>query len=393
MVRNICIFSDGTGQAGGKEGRGVSDRKDRSNVARLCEASTAAPSSHQICFYDAGIGSSKDAVARYGWEKYIPWELYRGISQATGLGISMNIIECYAALMARWQPGDKVFLFGFSRGAYTVRSLGGVLKLCGIPSKRKVGDDNDAIAANIELAGEAVKKVYMAAYYESGKGRREAAANLHKQNYGYTECVPHFIGVWDTVRALGTPSTNPIGKFFSSQFEKLFKHQFHDDTLWEKVPFARQALSIDEMREIFAPVVWRTKNGEPVFAAGQSVEQRWFAGVHTDVGGGYVDDDGLSDISLDWMLHEATAAGLIIAPPNRFDGLKRTAYLARQHDETISSIIPYSKKSRATVIGQLPHLGLHPSVKQRMHQPVPKLDNNGGYKTSTYDPDLGGHPV
>src|SRR5690606_37034664 len=113
-----------------------------SDLARFYEACKNVDGRRQICFYDAGIGSDRQAVERPGWQKLIPWPAYRWVSQVTGLGISANIIECYAAILAHWQPGDRVFLFGFSRGAYTVRSLGGVLGLCGVPINSVTkGDD------------------------------------------------------------------------------------------------------------------------------------------------------------------------------------------------------------------------------------------------------------
>jgi len=128
--RNILVFSDGTGQAGG-----LLPDEVRSNVYKLYRATRCGPDTKidpdkQLAFYDPGLGSKSAAgEIKIGWLRRI----YNGLSSATGLGITKNIIDCYAALIYLWRPGDRIFLFGFSRGAYTVRCLGGVLGLCGIP--------------------------------------------------------------------------------------------------------------------------------------------------------------------------------------------------------------------------------------------------------------------
>jgi uncharacterized protein (DUF2235 family) len=124
MAKNILIFSDGTGQGASMP------KEERSNVWRLWNATKdAAPKDQQITFYDEGLGAEhKQEWWRWGYDL---------LSKATGLGVSQNIKDCYVALIEFYEPGDRVFLIGFSRGAYTVRSLGGVLSLCGIPLPRR----------------------------------------------------------------------------------------------------------------------------------------------------------------------------------------------------------------------------------------------------------------
>ena len=113
MARNIGIFSDGTGQAGG------ANPINWTNVYRLFMATREADGAGQICFYDPGLGSNPDEGEIRG-----PFRRFKDLlAQATGYGITDNIIDCYAALLCAYKPGDRVFLFGFSRGAYTVRSL------------------------------------------------------------------------------------------------------------------------------------------------------------------------------------------------------------------------------------------------------------------------------
>ena len=158
MGKNILIFSDGTGQAGG-----LLPDEMRSNIYKLYRATRCGPDTTidpalQLAFYDPGLGSQTDGGRiRLGLVR----RLRNVLSQATGLGITDNIIDCYAAIVRMWEPGDRIYLFGFSRGAYTVRCVAGVLGLCGVPTRMKDGSplrrDPDSARA---IAKEAVKQVY-----------------------------------------------------------------------------------------------------------------------------------------------------------------------------------------------------------------------------------------
>jgi uncharacterized protein (DUF2235 family) len=135
MAKNIVIFSDGTGQRGG-----LLFDENRSNIYKLFRACRCSPDSSvepstQLAFYDPGLGTLPLGSDFFGsaWRR-----VYNLVSQALGLGLTGNIIDCYAAIIRMWDPGDHIYLFGFSRGAYTVRCLAGVLKYCGIPTR--VGD-------------------------------------------------------------------------------------------------------------------------------------------------------------------------------------------------------------------------------------------------------------
>ena len=148
MPKNILIFSDGTGQAGG-----FMPDETRSNVYKLYRATRVCPDtkinpSEQLAFYDAGLGSKGDV----GGKSHGIWRrLYNILSQATGLEITRNIIDCYAEIVRLWEPGDRIYLFGFSRGAYTARCVAGVLYYCGVPTKMKDGSAlrRDPKSANI----------------------------------------------------------------------------------------------------------------------------------------------------------------------------------------------------------------------------------------------------
>ena len=149
MSKNILIFSDGTGQAGG-----LLVDENRSNVYKLYRGTRVGPDSmidpqHQLAFYDPGLGSNVDgSQIKIGFAR----KVYNLISQGTGLGITRNIIDCYAAILSLWRPGDRIFLIGFSRGAYTVRCVGGVLAVCGVPTHMKDGSPLHYDAATIRAS-------------------------------------------------------------------------------------------------------------------------------------------------------------------------------------------------------------------------------------------------
>ncbi|AWC21745.1 hypothetical protein CO731_01198 [Aminobacter sp. MSH1] len=284
----VLIFSDGTGQRGVRadEIEQVGDRQFKNtNVFQMYSAIDGRPGIR--AFYDAGLGAPE--AGEWNWTRTLRnlW------SKATGWGITANIVDCYEALMLDWQPGMKIGLFGFSRGAYTVRCLGGVLATCGIATTDRGGPisrDKDGAGAKRRraIADEAVS-----AYKIRDKSERQKAGSDFGARYGAAPVVPDVIGVFDTVRALGLPGimnmVNP------------YKHAFHDNELSVRVPVGLHALSIDENRKAFALVPWDEVDADGR-ASGQVVEQCWFPGVHSDIGGGYDDDDNLAKLSLGWML-------------------------------------------------------------------------------------------
>jgi uncharacterized protein (DUF2235 family) len=216
MPRNIIIFSDGTGQAGGLQ----FDEK-RSNIYKLFRATRNGPDSpidpkSQLTFYDPGLGTNADDNGRvFGG---LVRDIYNIVSQATGLGITANIIDCYAALIRLWRPGDRIFLFGFSRGAYTIRCLAGVIAQCGIPTRLSETEALKYDDASIhELASQAVRNVYQFTESRQAKDanskqqflldtRAKIAARFRLQHAsGDAETAnvyPYFIGAFDTVASL-----------------------------------------------------------------------------------------------------------------------------------------------------------------------------------------------
>ena len=218
MGKNVVIFSDGTGQAGG-----FRFDEDRSNIYKLYRATRCGPDSivdpnEQVTFYDPGLGSQADGGHLFGW---LARGVYNLVSQATGFGITANIIDCYAALIRLWRPGDRIFLIGFSRGAYTVRCLAGVIATCGIPTRISETEPLKLDSSSThKLASYAVKHIYQ---FTSSRIREKAnwyqkfllvtreriARRFRKQcncaDGQRANVYPYFIGVFDTVAALGSP--------------------------------------------------------------------------------------------------------------------------------------------------------------------------------------------
>jgi hypothetical protein len=211
VARNVVIFSNGTGQRGG-----LYFDEERTNVYKLYRATRVAPDSCinpdiKVAFYDPGLGTLSDGGNTL--ERFYR-KIYNFISQATGLGITRNIIDCYAALIRLWRPGDRIFLFGFSRGAYTVRCLASVICMCGIPT---IGRRNEPLArdisSTIKIATRAVKSVYQ--HVSSSRDQkyltqRRALAAAFREDYSANapsdaslpNARPYFIGVFDTVASL-----------------------------------------------------------------------------------------------------------------------------------------------------------------------------------------------
>jgi uncharacterized protein (DUF2235 family) len=220
IPKNILIFSDGTGQAGG-----ISVDENRTNIYKLYRATRVSPDtciepSEQVAFYDAGLGS---APINGGFFTTVWRYVHNFVSQATGYGLTANIIDCYEMIVRLWRPGDRIYLFGFSRGAYTVRCVAGVLRLCGVPTYIGTEPLTYAPATTRAIAKEAVKKVYQhTASWVIGqasprqlellKQRDELAIQFRKRYRssdpkGDSNGYPYFIGVFDTVAAIANPGS------------------------------------------------------------------------------------------------------------------------------------------------------------------------------------------
>lgn len=281
MSRNLVVFADGTGQDGGSE--------RNTNVYRLFNM-IEDRTQRQLCFYDPGVGST-------GALSKIP-------GLASGSGFGKNVRDCYTWLFEHYLSGDRIFLIGFSRGAATVRSLASFIHLFGImPRSRR------------SLVGKAWG-IYKTRDPAARKRKAEAFIAVHRTMWTKV----HFLGCYDTVAALGMPF-----QWASRLLDRVpgMKHRFHDFRLSPSVVHAYHALALDDERRTFHPVLWDALEEERGDVAGtgrgvdplacETMRQVWFAGAHTDVGGGY-SQHALSDVPLVWLTRRAVGHGLRIWP-------------------------------------------------------------------------------
>jgi uncharacterized protein (DUF2235 family) len=239
----------------------------------------------QLVYHHSGVGT--------GWPR-----LDRVIGGGMGIGLSKGIVDAYGFLVDNYEAGDPIFLFGFSRGAYTVRSLAGLIRNCGILRKEHADRITEAYARYRDRdAPEWHPNGLEAMAFRDRYSWREA--RRRSDDPRGEDTVLHFLGVWETVGALGVPAGLLRGL-------AKRRYAFHDTQLSRWVDHAYHALAIDERRAAFFPTLWDP--GSPRLA-GQSLLQVWFAGVHANVGGGYP-DTGLSDLALEWLAHHAMAHGL-----------------------------------------------------------------------------------
>ncbi len=278
--KKLVVFCDGTWNRADQ--KTLDGRPCPTNVLRLFEATMPydQQDNPQIVHYVEGVGTRKAERLRGG---------------GFGYGISDNIKNAYCFIVSNYEPGDEIFLFGFSRGAFTARSIAGLIRNVGILRRDKR-----------HLVSEAFRR------YKDRSPKwhpdSEYSNEFRKENTHQNETI-RFLGVWDTVGALGAP----FGMVLGWIVDKLFKCRFHDVNLSSIIESAYHALSIDERRWPFRPTLWKLndKHLQKNAANGNhpAYEEKWFPGVHSNVGGGYP-NTGLSDCALEWMVDRARYHGL-----------------------------------------------------------------------------------
>ncbi len=290
MTKNIILCADGTGNKGGYT--------PDSNVYKIYNAieihNNQTP---QYTFYDNGVGTSTN--------KY-----WRAITGAFGIGIKQNILDLYTFLALHYEPennnkaADNIYLFGFSRGAATIRALCGFIATTGLVNGKNLSDK--------ELK-QYTKDAYRA--YKRHKKDPDTAKRFaqHPNSHGIIKI--HFVGVWDTVSALGFPkrtdttslsllSLDIIFKLSGKILNMVWPHEFYRYELTDNIQHAFHALAIDDERTAFWPLVWDETSVKQT-----EVEQVWFSGMHSNVGGGY-ERAGMSNVTLHWMMLRAQKYGL-----------------------------------------------------------------------------------
>ncbi len=345
MGKRIVLFADGTGNRGGSS--------PDTNVYKVYQAlERHDPNNKQIAFYDIGVGTSQNPY-------------WRGLSGAVGFGFMKNVRDLYRFLARNYDPGDEVFLFGFSRGAATMRAFTGLVASSGLVDGREVTRD------------ELDKRVKAACKrYQSSRGRPFAVDTASGQ--GSHGAIPiKFIGVWDTVSALGFPNHwqlpgigmwvfNTVSWVLDRAVEPFFPHRFYNYELTGNIENAYQALAVDDERASFWPMIW-----DETKSPSTNVEQVWFPGAHSNVGGGY-GRTGLAAISLDWMSRRAQRHGLALVSGGNQETSDRADVAGRLYDSRSGGAMffrytPRDIQSLSTVAKQSP-IQVHRSVIGRMHR-------------------------
>ena len=283
MPRNLIICCDGTGNIWGNE--------DDTNVVKLTR--TLVNDDQQILYYDPGVGTS-NIYPSIGWWNRRKADLSKLVGLAYGGGVYENIGEAYGFLVEHYQRGDRIYVFGFSRGAFTARCVAGMVNLFGI------------VRRGTETMIPTLTRIYFQPSKVKGradKTREESADDIRRVfTLDGRDARVYFVGVWDTVSTVGgLPFSKQNITSSATISGKNFDH-------------VRHAVAAGEYRYGYAPRLYTRQVGEERKVLNfdddqKSLKQLWFAGAHSDVGGSYR-EDGLSNCSLKWMLEEAIAKGL-----------------------------------------------------------------------------------
>jgi uncharacterized protein (DUF2235 family) len=279
MAKNIVICCDGTGNEYGD---------NNSNVIQLYR-SLIIDGKRQVGYYHPGIGTEGSPTSTNKIESF--FSIVGGL--AFGVGFLRYVSDAYRYLMDVYEQGDNVYLFGFSRGAYTVRALAGVLQMFGL-----LCPGNDGLIS------------YVVRMYAKRTRKADGLKHTFQVASGFKEtfcrpCPMHLVGVWDTVSSIGWV-WDPLKLPYTARNPDMMH--------------GRHATSIDERRCYFRNNMW----GSPF--PGQDIKQVWFSGVHSDIGGSYPSAEaGLSQIALQWMLCEAVSLGLLVDPQRAADILNGTS--------------------------------------------------------------------
>ena len=313
--RNLVICCDGTSNEFGRK---------NTNVVRLLQC-LQRDTDRQLIYYDPGVGTLPDPSRITSLGR--TWSRIVGL--AFGTGLTANVIEAYAYLMDTWQPGDRVYIFGFSRGAYTARVLAGLLHTLGLMPH---GADNllPYLIKGYRSLSDRAAGDQMSARDEVYRDFRRTFARPTAAEDQERHFPVHFLGVWDTVSTIGWV-WDP----------KSFRHTAFNPS----VRFARHAIALDERRVFFR------QNRISFAASRQAMEhslhtddtprliERWFPGSHCDVGGGHErTEDQLWPLSLEWMLDEARKRHLLIDSDRRravFQTMNSSAPWTLKHHESL----------------------------------------------------------
>ncbi|KAF9465792.1 hypothetical protein BDZ94DRAFT_1159583 [Collybia nuda] len=285
-MRRIVVACDGTGQSASRE------IKPTTNVIRFCHAlstdfnstPTNPTPAQQILFYQSGVGTAAGGL------------VHDAVAEGTGLGIDDNILDAYTFIMNNYIQDDELYIFGFSRGAFTARVLASLIIKLGVFRTKYLSDFKEAFKAyrtSPQAWEEHLKKL-----------QTDVEHDLATKFVARTQkAIIKVVGCWDTVGSVGLPVVQPIFGFFSGSsgvYDPSLLGDSSSSTLFARIDNAFHALALDEYRRPFSPTLWYLPDN-----CGANIEQCWFPGVHSNVGGGYA-DSALADIALAWMIERCT---------------------------------------------------------------------------------------
>lgn len=279
MGRNVVVCCDGTAN---------SFARHNTNVVKLYSALVDDPA-RQAIFYHPGVGTMEAPGALTGLGRRLT--ILAG--QAIGYGLERDIAAAYTFIMNTYREadGDRLYLFGFSRGGFTARAIAALLHLCGI---LRPGHESSIPYA--------IRMMNAMGRHGATFEQDEAVMKRFRETFSTGPCKPHFVGLWDTVSSVGWISDPLVIPYVTTNPD---------------IQIARHAMALDERRAFYRQNLWR-RGDRPETAGPVDLRQVWFMGNHCDVGGGYPEDEsGLSKIPLRWMFREAEAAGLLVDPRRR----------------------------------------------------------------------------
>lgn len=341
--RNLVVCLDGTSNE---------PESGTTNVARMYDVATK--DADQIVYYDPGVGTmgARGAVTKLGKS------LTRVAGLAGGFGVRENIEEAYTFLAENYRAGDQIYVFGFSRGAYTARALTGMLRTVGLLRPGAQNLVPYAVKLYAQSGGDNLTEEQEREFWKQrgqfvaqfGNPEFPNAFDTHRHQV-------HFLGVWDTVKSVGWLN-------WRAQIEQA---RWPFTRRITNVGTARHAIAIDERRRPYKEYRF---DKEAVAASDGRYAEMWFAGVHSDVGGQFPDDHDLSDIAFAWMVEQAVAQGLRV-DPKRYHRLLKVDLGAPVPVERALGRIHPNGKSWALLGGWrtreiLPGDAVHPSVLHRI---------------------------
>jgi uncharacterized protein (DUF2235 family) len=280
MPKNVVVCCDGTANE---------FAQDRTNVVKLFYT-LVQDQGRQVCYYHPGLGTMEPAGALTTTARSVT----RLLGKVIGYGLHDDIRDAYVYIMQQYEPGDRLYMFGFSRGAYTVRAVASLLRMYGL-----IPRGNAPLVPYAIRMLTAINKARDVGSASQQAQRVFQLAQEFRSTFAHSPCKPWLVGVWDTVSSVGWIE-NPLRLPYSADNPDI--------------AHGRHAIAIHERRAFYRTNLWRPRNPPPE-GGPANLKQVWFAGVHCDVGGGYPEaESGLSKFPLKWMLDEAVSLGLLADP-------------------------------------------------------------------------------